>query len=109
MWPITTMPASTSVSRHLRRAIWSSFSRADSREVVDRRNAAQRDASAAFSPDPERYGAVRAYLSSYGDDVSALVDELDSWSHYIGRHPYAVICIARYRVVGVGDSASPAK
>jgi hypothetical protein len=25
-----------------------------------------------------------AYLSSYGDDVSALVDDLDSWAHYIG-------------------------
>jgi 3-methyladenine DNA glycosylase Tag len=32
----------------------------------------------------ERYGAVRAYLSSYGDDVSALVDDPDSWAHYIG-------------------------
>lgn len=32
----------------------------------------------------ERYGAVRAYLDSYGDDESALVHELDSWMHYIG-------------------------
>jgi hypothetical protein len=54
MWPITTMPVSTSVSRHLRRAIWSSFSRVARQEVVDRRNAAERDASAAFSLDPVR-------------------------------------------------------
>jgi 3-methyladenine DNA glycosylase Tag len=32
----------------------------------------------------ERYGAVRAYLDSYGGDESGLVYELDSWMHYIG-------------------------
>lgn len=31
-----------------------------------------------------RYGDVRAYLGSYAGDDSALVDELDSWMHYIG-------------------------
>ena len=32
----------------------------------------------------ERYGAVRAYLDSYGGDECALVYELDRWMHYIG-------------------------
>jgi 3-methyladenine DNA glycosylase Tag len=32
----------------------------------------------------ERYGSVRAYLSSYRGDDSALIDGLDDWMHYIG-------------------------
>lgn len=32
----------------------------------------------------DRYGGVRAYLDSYGDDDSVLVHELDTWTHYIG-------------------------
>jgi DNA-3-methyladenine glycosylase I len=37
-----------------------------------------------FLKKAERYGAVRAYLDSYGGDESALVHELDRWMHYIG-------------------------
>ncbi len=32
----------------------------------------------------DRFGSVRAYLDSFAPDLEALVEELDSWAHYVG-------------------------